>query len=351
MGGLTLCNHRRGGGGRAGWCPSRVRAADSEYFPTMACNNSYGIPVFSQPVCDYQIEHMDECLSLIERCYAGERGICVAYVAPPVGCNQRQRALTRLWAPLLSGAVNRATLKCNTLFIVPIKFNRGNPYDVRVPCAERGLCYDFSAVVNYLQSDAVMQELGTVGHRWKECNYRINLRFQLIGGDWMRPYVYDVPALLDEAGVRVLVYAGAPRAAWCRRSDPPEKRAATLTLAWRQRAMAEAAMPRRRGLYLQLVRQQGLDRAPRLDGQGRLQCGARRPLDRWRRPRGRGQVPRVRGRVVRLAQRGRTRRLTSAAPRGRALGASWARGLQRADFPARVRGWSHGPHGPAGVDR
>ena len=39
-------------------------------------------------------------------------------------------------------------------------------------------------------------------------NYRINLQFQLIGGDWMRPYVVDVPPLLDEAGVRVLIYAG-----------------------------------------------------------------------------------------------------------------------------------------------
>jgi hypothetical protein len=55
--------------------------------------------------------------------------------------------------------------------------------------------------------------------RRKECNYRINLRFQLVGGDWMLPYVNDVAPLLDEAGVRVLIYAGAHHArayAWTR---------------------------------------------------------------------------------------------------------------------------------------
>jgi len=63
-----------------------------EFFPQMACNNSYGIPVFRDEVCNYQQEHMPECLNLIQRCYDGERGLCVA-----------------------------ATLKCNTLMIVPIK--------------------------------------------------------------------------------------------------------------------------------------------------------------------------------------------------------------------------------------
>ena len=41
---------------------------------------------------------------------------------------------------------------------------------------------------------------------------RINIRFQLIGGDWMYPYVNDVAPLLDEAGVRILIYVGTCRA-------------------------------------------------------------------------------------------------------------------------------------------
>ena len=71
-------------------------------------------------------------------------------------------------------AVGSATLKCNALMIVPTKFARANLniYDVRIECENRGLCYDFTPVVDYLQSEAVMAELGTTGHRWKECNYR-----------------------------------------------------------------------------------------------------------------------------------------------------------------------------------
>jgi len=65
------------------------------------------------------------------------------------------------------------------------QLNGNNPYDVRTPCEERGICYDFSAVEEYLRSDAVMQELGTVGHRWKECNYRM--------------YVLEVPVLVMAA--------------------------------------------------------------------------------------------------------------------------------------------------------
>ena len=71
-------------------------------------------------------------------------------------------------------AAGSATLKCNALMIVPTKFARANLniYDVRIECENRGLCYDFTPVVDYLQSEAVMAELGTTGHRWKECNYR-----------------------------------------------------------------------------------------------------------------------------------------------------------------------------------
>jgi len=66
------------------------------------------------------------------------------------------------------------------------QLNGKNPYDVRTPCEERGICYDFSAVEEYLRSDAVMQELGTVGHRWKECNYRMYVRGVARAGEGTR---------------------------------------------------------------------------------------------------------------------------------------------------------------------
>ena len=46
----------------------------------MGCDNSYGAQVYAQEVCDYQTNHTQECLDLIQRCYTGDRGICVAYV-------------------------------------------------------------------------------------------------------------------------------------------------------------------------------------------------------------------------------------------------------------------------------
>jgi len=151
-------------------------------YPTMGCNNSYGIQVFDQRVCNLMSTQMPSCLERIQKCYDEDR-----------------------WAPCVS-----AGLACNLVMVSPIKLARSNlnPYDVRIPCEVRGLCYDFSALEAYLKSDRVKQELGTVGHRWKDCNYGLNLAFQLIGADWMRPYQRDLPPLLDEAGVRVLIFSG-----------------------------------------------------------------------------------------------------------------------------------------------
>lgn len=151
------------------------------YYPQMGCNNSYGIQVLDQRVCDLMEERLPACLERIEKCYNEDS-----------------------WAPCVW-----AGLSCNFVQITPIKLARSNlnPYDIRIECESGNLCYDFSALEEYLRTPSVMEQLGT-SRRWRSCNYRINLLYQLVGADWMRPYVNDVQPLLDRAGVRTLIFSG-----------------------------------------------------------------------------------------------------------------------------------------------
>jgi len=150
------------------------------FYSQMACNNSYGIQVFRQPVCDLMDLTNPFCIRLIQRCYdRDERDACL-----------------------------NATIFCNLFNIVPYKFTDVNPYDIRTPCEFPPLCYDFSAFEEYLALREVKVALGTEGRRWRDCNYVVNLIFQLVGYDWMRTVAHDVVYLLDEAKIRVLFYAG-----------------------------------------------------------------------------------------------------------------------------------------------
>ena len=78
-----------------------------------------------------------------------------------------------------------------------------NVYDVRIPCDSPPLCYDFSNIDSFLNSDAVREALG-VNRSWTECNMGVHLA---LIGDWMKEFESDV-ALTLEKGVRVLVYSG-----------------------------------------------------------------------------------------------------------------------------------------------
>ena len=150
------------------------------FYPQMACNNSYGIPVYGDFMCNAMEATLPFCLRLIEQCYETDsRAACV-----------------------------NATIFCNLFQVVPYKFVGVNPYDIRIPCEFPPLCYDFSNIEGYLDQRSVKVQLGAEGRRWKDCNYVVNFMFQLIGYDWMRTVAQDVVYLLDSTNVRTLFYAG-----------------------------------------------------------------------------------------------------------------------------------------------
>lgn len=114
------------------------------------------------------------CTALIKKCNAGGVGSCTAAYAT-----------------------------CNYGELIPYQLTGMNPYDMRIKCAVKPLCYDFSMIDTYLKRADVKQALG-VTKTWSECNRAVNMMFQ---GDWMKNYHTLIPDMLA-GGIRVLVYAG-----------------------------------------------------------------------------------------------------------------------------------------------
>lgn len=105
-----------------------------------------------------------------------------------------------------SFACQAAFLYCNTALTTPFRATGKNPYDIRKPCGLNPLCYDFSHIEKFMNSDKTKEALHVKKHNpsWQTCNMEINLEFHV---DWMKnfaPYVKD----LLEAGIPALIYAG-----------------------------------------------------------------------------------------------------------------------------------------------
>jgi len=94
---------------------------------------------------------------------------------------------------------------CNLMSQIPYELSGKNPYDMRIKCAKRPLCYDFSNVETYLNTGAVQKALG-VKKKWGTCNKAVTLSFQ-IAGDWMKSWHQVIPDLLA-SNIRTLIYAG-----------------------------------------------------------------------------------------------------------------------------------------------
>jgi cathepsin A (carboxypeptidase C) len=91
--------------------------------------------------------------------------------------------------------------------LMPVEFTGVNMYDVREQCdPQLPLCYNFTLIDAYLNQPEVMEQLGTTGHRWAECNKVVDMELAY-AGDWMLSFDTHVAEVL-EAGVRVLIYAG-----------------------------------------------------------------------------------------------------------------------------------------------
>ncbi|KAG0747056.1 hypothetical protein G6F57_007705 [Rhizopus arrhizus] len=149
-----------------------------KYYAQMACDNSYG-PVLDRSTCDKMERDYPICADLIKNCYEN---------------------------PSFFNCLP-ASSKCNRDQISPYQMSGMNPYDVREKCKGGGLCYEIlESVQKYLNRGDVKSAVGAETGKYESCNMQINYKFQM-SGDWMRPYVYEIPPLLED-GVRILIYAG-----------------------------------------------------------------------------------------------------------------------------------------------
>ncbi|KAI9479496.1 Alpha/Beta hydrolase protein [Zychaea mexicana] len=149
-----------------------------KYYSKMACDNSYG-SVLPQSTCDAMDRQYPACATLIKNCYDTQS----------------------VWQCL------PAAMKCNKDQIQPYQQTGMNPYDVREKCKGGNLCYEIlGSVQKYLNRDDVKKAVGAGVSEYESCNMQINFRFNM-AGDWMRPYVEEIPPMLED-GVRILIYAG-----------------------------------------------------------------------------------------------------------------------------------------------
>lgn len=76
---------------------------------------------------------------------------------------------------------------CNLMETTPY-YNTGlNPYDIRVPCGDSSLCYDFTNIETYLNLNSTREALHVSDkvETWETCNTAVDVMF---ASDWMRNY-------------------------------------------------------------------------------------------------------------------------------------------------------------------
>eukprot|EP01060_Flectonema_neradi_P004219 TRINITY_DN12754_c0_g1_i1.p1 TRINITY_DN12754_c0_g1~~TRINITY_DN12754_c0_g1_i1.p1 ORF type:complete len:427 (+),score=43.95 TRINITY_DN12754_c0_g1_i1:517-1797(+) len=101
---------------------------------------------------------------------------------------------------------NHATVFCNNKLWGPYLDSGLNPYDMRLKCEVKPLCYNFSRIETFLTNTNVIKTLGTEGHPWESVNVSCSNPFTW-DGDWLRSYSGMIPPLLA-SGIKVLVYYG-----------------------------------------------------------------------------------------------------------------------------------------------
>jgi cathepsin A (carboxypeptidase C) len=92
----------------------------------------------------------------------------------------------------------------NMLIIGPGFYPFFNPYDIRQPCSNPPLCYDFSLMNKFLGREDVRAHLGVEDRKWTECDFLVHL---FLLGDWMNDFSGALAFLLENE-VQVLVYSG-----------------------------------------------------------------------------------------------------------------------------------------------
>lgn len=128
------------------------------------------------------------------------QGIMRAAIGP---CTSLIKTCNNPNATFRGTACASAFITCNEGEQTPYTLTGYNPYDMRIKCEKRPLCYDFSSVETYLNNPDVQKAIGA-SKKWKSCNLVVNKAYQ---NDFMKNYHTKVADLLH-GGIRVMIYAG-----------------------------------------------------------------------------------------------------------------------------------------------
>lgn len=152
-----------------------------KWYAEMAFKNSHNNPVISEDTYNMMKKSEPMCTKGIAQCNSGD-------------------------GMLDSFACQAAFAYCNMALTTPYRATGLNPYDIRKPCGDNPLCYDFSKIEKFMNSDKTKAALHVSDHNptWQTCNMMINMSFHV---DWMKNFAPYVADLLN-AGIPSLIYAG-----------------------------------------------------------------------------------------------------------------------------------------------
>jgi cathepsin A (carboxypeptidase C) len=128
------------------------------YYPQMAMNNTYNIKTVSEETYAHMVDRVPKCDALIIAC---QNNVSMCMVADDY---------------------------CNLALTTPY-YNTGlNPYDIRKPCGESDLCYDFTNLDVFLNLESTRQTLHVSDKvdKWVSCNTAVDLA--IAPTDWMRDF-------------------------------------------------------------------------------------------------------------------------------------------------------------------
>jgi cathepsin A (carboxypeptidase C) len=128
-----------------------------QYYAEMAMNNSYGIKTVSESAYQGMVDRIPKCTALAKLCQTNS-SYCIV-----------------------------ADDYCNLAETTPYSKTGLNPYDIRRPCGESDLCYDFTNIETFLNLQSTREALHVSDKvkTWKTCNTVVNVMF---ASDWMKNY-------------------------------------------------------------------------------------------------------------------------------------------------------------------
>lgn len=146
------------------------------FYTEMAVNNPYGVKAVTDEQAVLMRAYTPACVKMIEGCQD-----------VPEMCATAQTF-------------------CDEYLIAPYSLGGLNPYDIRLPCGDSDLCYDFTHIEKFLRLDSTRQALNVRedSRPWESCNMEVNADFS---GDWMREFDGLIGPMLED-GLSVLIYAG-----------------------------------------------------------------------------------------------------------------------------------------------